>query len=459
MPRQYPALLRFTNRGILTTMTYVTLGEEDCSLMTYDRQYDVVIVGAGPAGLSAARTVARLGFKTLVLERQPRAGELRHTCNGVVTPVPGFISGRRLLDGLFLPSVDLLIPAALILGYPPAQHLLSPGGYRFRAALGTGSDFPAAVVDKPGLLQLMARQARSAGADLRYGAHVTGLLRNDGRVTGVQVGDTEIHAAVVISAEGGSRRLLAQAGLSPQTPPKQHVILAGQEMEAPQVCAQHTGQVLTVGKRYTSAPAAFGMVVYPAPGRATVFFTLYVDADQTIPDPFLWFYLDEYVQTDARVRDLLAGARVVSRTRHQIALRESPEHVVTDGFVGAGDAVTPAGHLGILPSIYMGRHAALAVAGGLDSGDTSAAAFASYDQMLHESILPNLEAEAKIMLGLTHMADDEIDRLCQTLKDLNLAVPFFSNWRTLAWGMVGSVVRQFPMLFHDWQLLQNVTQH
>jgi flavin-dependent dehydrogenase len=425
--------------------------------MTHKRQYDVVIVGAGPAGLSAARTVARLGFKALVLERMPRAGELRHPCSGVITPVPGFVSGRRLFDGLFLPSIDLLIPASLILGYPPTQSLVSPGGYQFKASLAM-SDFPAAVIDKPGLLQLMTRQARSAGADVRYGVQVTGLLKEQGRVTGVLAGDEPIEAQIVLSAEGASRRLCSAAGITATAPPKQYVIMVNQEMEAPRVRAEHAAQVLTLGKRYTSAPAAFGMVVYPAPGRASVFFTMYVDAGQDLPDPFLWFYLDEYVKTDGRVRDLLADARVLGRTRHKIALHDTPKHVVADGFLGAGDSVTPAGHLGILSSIYMGRQAALVTAEALDVGDTSAQMLAPYDRLLNESILPNLEAEAKIMLGLAHMSDDEIDRLCLTLDDLNLSTPFFSNWRTLAWEMMSWMIRQFPLMVHDWQLMQRVTQ-
>ena len=45
--------------------------------------YDVIIVGAGPAGLSCAEITAKHGASTLVIERKKRIGE--KVCAGGIT--------------------------------------------------------------------------------------------------------------------------------------------------------------------------------------------------------------------------------------------------------------------------------------------------------------------------------------------------------------------------------------
>lgn len=65
---------------------------------TKEKKYDVVIVGAGPGGLSAAIYAARAKLKTLVLEKATEGGQI--TLTNVVEDYPGFtsISGEELAD-------------------------------------------------------------------------------------------------------------------------------------------------------------------------------------------------------------------------------------------------------------------------------------------------------------------------------------------------------------------------
>ncbi|HWR59896.1 MAG TPA: FAD-dependent oxidoreductase [Thermodesulfovibrionales bacterium] len=64
-----------------------------------DTVYDVIIIGGGPAGLSAAQYAARSDLKTIVLDKSATAGALAFTSK--IENYPGLsqpVSGRELLD-------------------------------------------------------------------------------------------------------------------------------------------------------------------------------------------------------------------------------------------------------------------------------------------------------------------------------------------------------------------------
>ncbi len=109
----------------------------------------------------------------------------------------------------------------------------------------------------------------------------------------------------------------------------------------------------------------------PVPGRATVSFTLLAGGVGHHTPESAAFYLDEYLQEDPRVRDLLAGSRCVLQATCRIAIDDGPARAARDGFLGLGDAATPAAHVGVLPAMYLGRRAALVAAEALDSDDVS----------------------------------------------------------------------------------------
>ncbi len=419
--------------------------------------FDAVVIGGGPAGLSAARTAAKSGLKTLLLEKLSAAGELGHPCSAVIAPLPGFVTGQRQEDGLHFPELDLFIPAALVIGSLYKQCYISPGGLTFEAIFPNRDDFPIAAVDKAVLLRLMAEEAVAAGAELRFGTPVTGLVIENGWIVGVCTRQEKIHARIVLSAEGVSRQFTLEGGLYPPSS-KRYAFIAAEEVEAPAIQPHHAGQQInTLGRRYTSVnKPAFGAVVIPTAGRAGIYFSVFADRPQACTEESLWCYLEEYKHNDPRVKDLFTESKVTNRAGTRMVICDAPPHVVKDGLIGVGDSVTPGGHLGILPCIYLGQQAARIAAQAIARGDTSAKSLAAYDRLFHGPLLRGLDMEGKIITSMAEMSDEELDRISGTLGRVNLA-PFFSgSWKPMMMEMLKWGMSSLPLILRDWQLIRRM---
>jgi geranylgeranyl reductase family protein len=156
--------------------------------------YDVVVVGAGPAGASAARAAAQAGARTLVLERAelPRY----KTCGGGLIGVSADVAELDLRS-LLRASANRL---ELTLDGRWTAHRTAPGAQpMFR--LINRADFDAALVES----------AVAAGAELRTGAVVTGIDEDGGPgAAGVTLtirGGGSVRGRHVIAADGSASRL------------------------------------------------------------------------------------------------------------------------------------------------------------------------------------------------------------------------------------------------------------
>ncbi len=419
--------------------------------------YDIIVVGAGPAGLAAARTAARLGFRTVVIERAGGPGELSHPCTSVVAPLAGVFSGRRALGGLFFPRLDLLIPERLIVGYPATQRFVSPAGFRFETGPAVLDQNPVAAIDKRGLLQMLAAQGSAHGLAWRFNTPVTGLLREGNSVVGIRSGALELRSRLVISAEGASRSLTRAAGLwDPAPPAHRYAFVAMQELDAPYVDQGAVGQWVTFGQRYTTAPKAYGTVVAAAPGKATVQFTLLADRLDQHTLQSARHYLHEYMVTDPRVRFLFRDARTVHASAYRMTLRDAPRNAVRSGFMGVGDSMAPGGYLGILPSIFMGRQAALIAAGALDAGGATSRRLAAFNYLTRGPVFQSLQSEAQMVAALTEVTDRQLDRLCQILDGTHPIVAAGGAWRSLPFAGLNWLLSQPALMQDDWLLLEQL---
>ena len=161
--------------------------------------YDVIVVGGGPAGMYAAITAARRGKKVLLLERNDRLGKKllitgKGRCN-----VTNHCEWQEILkntprNGRFLFSAMAACPPETVMEFfvKAGCPLKTERGNRVFPV----SDRSADVLDA------LKREMQRSGVMVRTG-RVTDILTENGAVTGVTAGNDVYRASKVILATGG----------------------------------------------------------------------------------------------------------------------------------------------------------------------------------------------------------------------------------------------------------------
>lgn len=173
-------------------------------------EYDIVIVGAGPAGAAAGIVAARAGKRVLIIERGSAPGQ-KNMYGGVVYP--------RILDDLIpqwweeMPTQRWITRRSTMM--LTGDHAVS---LDVRSRAWGEPPYNGATTFRPEFDAWLAGHATRAGAQLICSTVATGLLTDaDGTVIGVRTDrpDGDIYASVVIAADGVNSFLAKSAGLYP----------------------------------------------------------------------------------------------------------------------------------------------------------------------------------------------------------------------------------------------------
>ena len=172
-----------------------------------DRDADVIVVGAGPAGSATAYHLARAGHAVLLLEKTAFPRE--KVCGDGLTP--------RAVTALVSMGIDTSESAGWL--HNKGLRIIG-GGMRLEIPWPELSNHPSYGLVRPrsDFDDLLAKQAVSAGAVLRENTSVTGpVLDKAGRIVGVttkgDAGEVTYRAPLVVAADGNSSRLSLAMGL------------------------------------------------------------------------------------------------------------------------------------------------------------------------------------------------------------------------------------------------------
>jgi geranylgeranyl diphosphate/geranylgeranyl-bacteriochlorophyllide a reductase len=163
--------------------------------------FDVVVVGGGPAGATAATDLARLGSKVCLLDR---AGRIK-PCGGAIPP--------KLIE-------EFVIPDSLLVARVNSARMISPSHAAVDMPIEGGF---VGMVDRETFDEWLRLRARAAGAELRHGvfeqitrdfdgvAIVHYLPKTEGAAAGTASLPRRVRARAIIGADGAMSAVAKQA--------------------------------------------------------------------------------------------------------------------------------------------------------------------------------------------------------------------------------------------------------
>ena len=181
------------------------------------KEYDLAIVGAGPAGLMAAVTAAQEGFKVVLIERKKEIASVFRSCCTMLIIEPGthgeFVTLEK--EKIVFHRTDFSVPY-----HGPSIPLrqmikFSPKGYKF--IVERNEDPVAIAMSKECILEGLLQRAQTLGVDVVSPAQAIKAenLTNSVRVTVEQNERTfEVTAKTAIAADGVNSRIVDTLGLN-----------------------------------------------------------------------------------------------------------------------------------------------------------------------------------------------------------------------------------------------------
>jgi len=318
--------------------------------------YDVVVIGAGPAGCVTARFIAESGLSVLILERDREAGIPVRCAEGVS-------------ENGIKPFID--IDQRWICSTIDGAILHAPNGESVEM-YNNGTGF---VLDRRVFDRALADLAVSKGAILKTKADAIGLIKEDkGKIIGVNYRhETTIHSVhckILIGADGVESQVGRWAGM------KSHL-----NLEDIDTCCQYTVNNISTPVELCQfyfgkdvAPGGYLWIFPKSPTQANI--GVGIGGDDTLPGKGPRYYLDKFMQANypnASINYIVYGG----------VPTKAGKDFVKDNVMIVGDAahqVNPITGGGIVQGMIAGKYCAEAAVQAIKENKITTKGLATYPE-------------------------------------------------------------------------------
>jgi len=382
-------------------------------------QYDAIIVGGGPAGSVTARFAAESGAKVIILERKSEIGIPVLCGEGISQRIDkwGMLKGNRWIAS----KMD-------------GAKIFSPNGTMVTLSKDIAGNETGYVVYRDIFDKELARNAIKAGSDLMLNAEVTGLIKKNGKITGVNVKkfdeEIEIYSDIIVGADGVESKIGKWAGIN--------TTLKTNDLET---CAQYTITNIDYNSDYCEfylgkkiAPGGY-IWIFPK-GEETFNVGIGVLAslsDSRLPHKLL----NEFIKNHPKLKNgkpirFLAGAVPVSK----------PIESVKNNLLLVGDAARHSDSItggGLTTALEGGKIAGETIGNSVDIQCFDKETLMSYEKKWKESFGTKLIRDYIVKEIMLDFDDKTLDMLADSLKNYK-----FEEFSTLS--LIKALVKKHPTL-------------
>jgi digeranylgeranylglycerophospholipid reductase len=370
-----------------------------------DEAYDVVVVGAGPAGSMTARYAAMGGCRTLLLEKRQEIGSPVRCGEGLA---------RHFVEDTKFPFDRKWVGREV-----KGAKIFSPNGTELTIEERHAGNEVGIVLERDAFDKAVAKEAAREGAEIWVKATVTAIVKDDGWVRGVRVkhmeDDRTIRAKCVVAADGYESQVGRWAGFKTLlragdvTGTLQYRLTnIGPGHDFPDYCEFWLG---------SCAPAGY-IWVFPK-DETTANVGIGVSLDRLKSRHDIKGFLDRWIAKDGR----MAHAQPLDWVTGGVSTSPPIARSVGNGIALVGDAarmIDPITGGGIGNGMLAGMLLGQVLSTCKESGDFSEAALMAYDKAWRAKLENNLYRNWLAKNKLVTLGDKDFDGIIQTLAEVGV---------------------------------------